>query len=147
MFNKTTWTKPTDVKRDWYIIDAKGKPLGRLASVIATYLTGKRKPGYVPNIDMGDYVIVVNVDKVAFTGRKLEYLEKISHSGYPSGLKRRKVKQYMDINPKKVLLDSVKGMLPKNKLRAHYLKRLKMYIGEQHPHDAQLSNLTKIEQI
>ncbi len=147
MFNTTTWTKPTEVERKWYLIDAKGIPLGRLASVIAVYLTGKLKPNYVPNVDMGDYVVVINVDKIAFTGKKLEYKELISHSGYPGGLKRERVKELMKINPKKVLLMAVKRMLPKNKLRAHYLKRLKMYIGDKHPHIAQTPNLIEIKDV
>ena len=147
MFNKTTWTKPTDVTRRWYLIDAANKPLGRLASVIAVYLSGKRKPNYVPNIDMGDYVVVINVDKIAFTGKKLEYKDLISHSGYPGGLKRRRVKELMKINPKKVLLMAVKRMLPRNKLRAHYLQRLKMYIGDKHPHQAQQPNLIELKDL
>lgn len=147
MFNTTTWTKPTQVERKWYLIDATGMTLGRLASVIATLLTGKRKPNYVPNIDMGDYVVVINVDKIAFSGKKLEYKTIKSHSGYPGGLKETKVKDVLRVNPKKVLLLAVKRMLPKTKLRAHYLKRLKMYIGDKHPHEAQQPNLIVVKDI
>ncbi len=147
MFNKTTWTKPVEINRRWYLIDAAGVPLGRLASVIAVYLTGKRKPKYVPNLDMGDYVIVINVDKIVLTGKKLDYKEVISHSGYPGGLKRRRVKDIMRTNPKKIVLLAVKRMLPKTKLRAHYLQRLKMYVGDKHPHEAQQPNLIKVSNI
>ena len=138
MFNTTTWISgKQDIGRKWYIIDAAGKPLGRLASVVAVYLTGKNRPDYVPNMDMGNFVIIINVDKVAFSGKKLNDKELVSYSGYPSGLKRRRVKDLLNVNPKRVVLHAVKGMLPKNKLLRNYLNRLKLYTGSEHKHQAQ----------
>jgi len=141
--NKTTWTRPGQVTRNWYIVDATDVPLGRLASVLAVYLMGKHKPNYVPNIDVGDFVIVINAEKVKLTGRKQEYLEYVSHSGYPGGQKKRKVKHVIKQKPEYVIYHAVRGMLPKNALRANYLKRLKIYAGSEHPHEAQ--NPEKIE--
>ena len=137
MFNKTSWAKPGDIKRKWYIIDAKDMPLGRLATVISVYLTGKYKSNYVPNLDMGDYVIVTNVDKIKLSGKKGLYKEYTRFSGYPSGLKRVNVGELLKQSPKKVLLHAVRGMLPKNALRSNQLYRLRMFIGDKHEHEAQ----------
>ncbi len=138
MFNTTTWLSGKgDKNRKWYVIDATGIPLGRLASVVAVYLTGKNRPDYVPNLDIGNFVIITNVEKAKFTGTKLEDKELTSYSGYPSGLKRRRVKDMLKLNPKRVVLHAVKGMLPKNKLQANYLNRLKLYVGPKHQHEAQ----------
>lgn len=138
MFNTTTWlgTK-SGADRKWYIIDAAGKPVGRIATVAAVYLSGKNRPDYVPNLDLGNFVIIINIEKAIFTGRKMETKELTSYSGYPGGLKRRRVKDLLKVNPKKVILHAIKGMLPKNKLRANFLNRLKLYIGAEHKHQAQ----------
>ncbi len=138
MFNKTTWKLgDTGVDRKWYLIDAAGKPLGRVASVAAVYLAGKNRADYVPNMDLGNFVVIVNIEKVVLSGRKMEYKELVSYSGYPSGLKRRRVKDLFKTNPKKVLLHAIKGMLPKNKLTQNFLNRLKLYVGPEHKHQAQ----------
>ena len=144
MFNKTSWIKKKDINRKWYLIDATNVPLGRLATVIAVYLTGKYKPNYVPNMDMGDFVIVINVDKVKLTGKKLEYNEMQRYSGYPGGLKKEKVKNIMAENPKRLVLHAVRGMLPKNNLRANQLFRLKLFVGNEHIHQAQKPEVIKI---
>ncbi len=145
MFNKTTWvTGQKDNNRKWYLIDASGIPLGRLASVVAVYLSGKNRPDYVPNLDLGNFVIITNVDKIKLSGRKMEYVEHVSYSGYPSGLKRRKVKNILKTNPKKVILHAIKGMLPKNRLQQNFLNRLKLYIGSEHKHEAQQPQQIKL---
>ncbi len=144
MFNKTSWIKKTDINRKWYIVDATNVPLGRLATVVAVYLTGKHKSNYVPNMDMGDFVIVINVDKVKWSGKKLEQEELRHYTGYPGGLKRERVKDIYRDNPKRLVLHAVKGMLPKNNLRANQLHRLKLFIGSEHPHAAQKPEVIKI---
>ena len=133
--NKTSWISTKDSQnRDWYIIDASKATVGRIASVIAVYLTGKNREDYVPNIDCGNYVVVVNVDKLKYSGRKAEYKTFERYSGYPGGRKVIKVKGLIKDNPKLVLLHAVKGMLPKNRLQQNYLNRLKIYVGNEHPH-------------
>lgn len=126
-----------DVKKNWYLVDAKDKVLGRLASRIAHILIGKHKPSYVNYMDVGDFVIVVNADKVRLTGKKVTKKVYYRHSGYPGGLRKQTPKDVLSKYPEKMILRAVRGMLPKNKLQALRLKKLKVYVGENHPHSAQ----------
>ncbi|HNX02385.1 MAG TPA: 50S ribosomal protein L13 [Candidatus Cloacimonas sp.] len=134
---KTLTPSPSDIHQQWYIVDAAGKPLGRLSTKVATILCGKNKPYYVPNIDTGDYVIVINAAKVRVTGMKA--LQKVykSFSGYPSGLKEIPYAKVLEEHPERIIEHSVKGMLPKNKLGRAMFKKLKVYPGAEHPHAAQ----------
>lgn len=134
---KTQFAKKGEIERKWYVLDAKEMILGRLASKVAAYLRGKTKPVFTPNVDTGDFVIVVNADKVRLTGRKLDGKVYYHHSGYPGGLKAETAKERLSKNPKKLIIDAVKGMLPKNRLGRAMLKKLKVYRGEEHPHAAQ----------
>jgi len=134
---KTTIIKEKDIKRDWYIIDATGKILGRLASKVSGILMGKHKAIFVPHLDVGDYVIVINVDKIVLTGKKLSTKKYYHHSGYPGGLKVKSYEDLMKEKPEFVFKKSVKGMIPKNKLGRKMLKKLKVYSGSKHPHQAQ----------
>lgn len=134
---KTQFAKKGEIERKWYILDAKELVLGRLASKVAAYLRGKTKPVFTPNVDTGDFVIVVNADKVRLTGRKLDGKVYYHHSGYPGGLKAETAKERLSKNPEKLIIDAVKGMLPKNRLGRAMLKKLKVYRGEEHPHAAQ----------
>jgi large subunit ribosomal protein L13 len=140
---KTFVTKPTDVEHHWWVVDAEGQTLGRLASKIAPYLTGKNKPIYAPNIDTGDYVIVINCEKVAVTGNRLDEKTYYRHSGYPGGLTETKLRNQLARHPDRVIKSAVKGMLPKNALGRNMLKKLKIYVGGEHPHAAQ--NPEKLE--
>ena len=135
---KTHTTRAADLDPEWHVIDATDKTLGRLSSEIATLLQGKHKPIYVPHLNTGDYVIVINAEKVRVTGRKLEQKMYYRHSGYHGGLKERTLSQVLDKSPTRVIQQSVKGMLPKNALGRRMLGRLKLYAGEQHPHEAQV---------
>ncbi|OGF62751.1 MAG: 50S ribosomal protein L13 [Candidatus Fischerbacteria bacterium RBG_13_37_8] len=134
---KTYIPKSADITRKWYLIDANGHTLGRLATCIARLLTGKYKPNYVPFMDTGDFVIVVNVDKIKLTGKK--WTDKIyySHSTYIGGLKEMTARELFKKDPRRLILYAVSGMLPKNLLRKKYEKKLKLYVGEKHPHTAQ----------
>lgn len=134
---KTFSAKPTDVTRRWILIDAAEAPLGRVATVIATHLTGKNKPIYTPHIDCGDYVVVINAGKVPVTGNKMLDKKYYSYSGFPSGLKEINLKDKLDKDPASVIEAAVKGMLPKNKLAAERLKRLRVFVDENHSHAAQ----------
>lgn len=134
---KTQFAKKGEIERNWYILDAKEMVLGRLASKVAAYLRGKTKPVFTPNVDTGDFVIVVNADKVRLTGRKLDGKVYYHHSGYPGGLKAETAKERLSKDPEKLIIDAVKGMLPKNRLGRAMLKKLKVYRGEEHPHAAQ----------
>ncbi len=129
--------KKEDIKRSWHLVDANGKTLGRLATVVASVLKGKNKPIYTTHVDTGDFVIVVNADKVHLTGRKLEQKTYYSHSGYPGGLKSVTAGTLMKSNPEEVVKMAVEGMLPKTRLGKQMLSKLKVYAGEQHPHAAQ----------
>ncbi len=129
--------KPAELNRKWYVIDAEDLILGRLASEIATILRGKHKPQYTPFIDTGDYVIVVNADKVALSGRKLDQKLYRYHTQYPGGLKEVKYRDLMNKRPEKVIELAVKGMLPKNALGRAMFKKLKVYVGPDHGHAAQ----------
>jgi large subunit ribosomal protein L13 len=134
---KTFLPKVKDLERKWYLVDANGQVLGRLASEIAFVLMGKRKPTYTDFLDGGDFVIVVNAEKVKMTGKKWDEKAYYSHSGYPGGLKEVSAKRMLEKHPERIVQFAVKGMLPKNKLGRRMLKRLKVYSGEEHPHTAQ----------
>jgi len=134
---KTEVAKLETVKRDWYVVDAQDLVLGRLATQIANILRGKNKAIYTPSVDTGDFVIVVNADKIALTGRKLSDKVYYSHTGFPGGLKEITAGKLLEKKPEDVIRKAVKGMLPKNKLARHMMKKLKVYAGAAHPHDAQ----------
>jgi large subunit ribosomal protein L13 len=138
MNTSKTWNaKPGDVTREWYVVDAEGQTLGRLATRIADVLRGKTKPQYTPHIDTGDFVVVVNAEKIGVTGKKLDQKRYYRHSGYPGGLRSRTLREQLDRRPTEVLRVAVKGMLPKNKLASAQLTKLKIYAGPEHPHAAQ----------
>jgi large subunit ribosomal protein L13 len=133
-----TWTaKPGEIQRDWYVVDAEGQTLGRLATRIADTLRGKDKPQYTPHVDTGDFVVVVNAEKIAVTGKKLDQKLYHRHSGYPGGLRTRTLREQLDRRPTEVLRKAVKGMLPRNRLARAQLTKLKIYAGPEHPHTAQ----------
>jgi large subunit ribosomal protein L13 len=134
---KTYVAKPTDRERSWYVVDASGKTLGRLATEIANTLRGKRKPTYTPHIDTGDFVIVVNAEQIRVTGNKLADKRYYRHSGYPGGLKSRTLQEMLDRRPQEVIRLAVKGMLPRTRLGRKQLTKLKVYAGPDHPHAAQ----------
>jgi large subunit ribosomal protein L13 len=135
---KTYVAKPSDRQRDWYVVDASGKTLGRLATQIADVLRGKRKPTYTPHIDTGDFVIVINAEKVAVTGNKRAAKLYHRHSGYPGGLRTRTFEQMMARRPEEIIRLAVKGMMPRNRLARRQITKLKVYAGPDHPHRAQL---------
>jgi large subunit ribosomal protein L13 len=135
---RTFTEKKEEIAREWYVVDAEGQTLGRLASRIAPILKGKHKPTYTPYLDCGDFVIIVNAEKVRVTGRKLDQKFYHHHSGYPGGLKSISLRQQLDRHPERVLEAAVRGMLPKNKLGRRMIKKLKVYAGDSHPHEAQL---------
>ena len=126
-----------EVEKKWYLIDAKGKVLGRLATEVSNILRGKNKPQFSPNADLGDFVVVINIDKVKLTGNKLDDKKYYKYSGYPGGLKERTAKELLAKDPAYLLYHAVKGMLPKNKLSRQVIKKLKVYAGTEHPHTAQ----------
>ena len=134
---KTTYIKASEVDKKWYIIDASGKTLGRLSSKIAQVLRGKQKVNYTPHMDMGDFVIIVNAEKVLLSGNKEEQKEYFKHTNYPGGAKTSSVKLLREKNPAFILKNSIKGMLPHNRLGKKILEHLKIYVGEDHPHAAQ----------
>lgn len=134
---KTFLPKVDDLDRTWFLVDASDQVLGRLASGIASVLMGKVKPTYTDFIDVGDFVVVVNAEKVKMTGRKWDSKVYYSHSGYPGGLKEVSARRMLEKHPERIVQFAVKGMLPKNKLGRRMLKRLKVYAGGEHPHDAQ----------
>jgi large subunit ribosomal protein L13 len=134
---KSYMARPLEVERKWYVVDAEGRTLGRLATEIATILRGKNKPQYTPHVDTGDFVVVVNAEKVAVTGRKAEQKVYRRHSGYPGGLKETSYEQLMERRPTEILRRAVKGMMPKNRLARQQLRKLKIYAGPEHPHAAQ----------
>ena len=134
----TTYTaKPGEIERDWYVVDAEGKTLGRLATQIADTLRGKGKPQYTAHVDTGDFVIVVNAEKIHVTGKKLDEKMVRWHTGYPGGLKERTLREQLERRPTEVIRKAVKGMLPKNKLASAQIRKLKVYAGPEHPHAAQ----------
>ncbi|MGH2924219.1 MAG: 50S ribosomal protein L13 [Solirubrobacterales bacterium] len=142
---KTFQATAQDRERDWYVVDANGKTLGRLASQIADVLRGKRKPTYTPHVDVGDFVIVVNAEKVAVTGDKREQKRYWRHSGYPGGIRSRTLGEMLDRRPEEVIRRAVKGMLPRNRLARRQITKLKVYAGPDHPHAAQQPEQLEIE--
>ena len=134
---KTYNAKPGEIAREWYVVDAEGQTLGRLATRIADTLRGKGKPQYTPHVDTGDFVVVVNAEKIAVTGNKLDQKMYYRHSGYPGGLRSRTLREQLDRRPEEVLRVAVRGMLPKNRLARQQLGKLKIYAGPEHPHEAQ----------
>jgi large subunit ribosomal protein L13 len=134
---KTYSTKAADIQRQWHVLDASGQILGKLATQAATLLLGKHKPIFSPNLDTGDFVVIINADKVRFSGNKEEKKLYYRHSGYPGGLKSVSLEEMMQADPTRVVTQAVKGMLPNNRLRAVRMKKLKVYVGEAHPHLAQ----------
>ena len=141
---KTLMAKKEDVQRKWFLVDAEGKTLGRLASGIAEVLIGKHKPIFTPHVDTGDHIIVINANKVQFTGKKLKNKIYYHHSGYPGGLKAENVEELLKKKPEDVLKKAVKGMLPKSILGKAMIKKLKIYCGSEHPHTAQSPENLKI---
>jgi large subunit ribosomal protein L13 len=141
-----TWNaKPGEVERRWYLVDAEGKTLGRLATRVADTLRGKDKPQYTPHVDTGDFVIVVNAEKIAVTGKKLEDKRYYRHSGYPGGIRSRTLREELDRRPTEVIRKAVKGMLPRNRLARAQLTKLKVYAGPDHPHQAQAPQPLNLE--
>ncbi len=134
---KTYMAKPSEVTRTWYLIDAKDKTLGRLASQVAAILKGKHKPTYTPHVDTGDHVIIINADKIRLTGNKLRDKKYYRHSGYPGGIKEITAGELLQRHPERVIRSAVWGMLPHNRLGRKMIKKLKIYAGDQHPHEAQ----------
>ena len=134
---KTYNAKPGEIDRLWYVVDAEGKTLGRLATQIADTLRGKGKPEYTPHVDTGDFVVVVNAEKIAVTGNKLDKKIYYRHSGYPGGLRERPLREELARRPTEVLRKAVKGMLPRNRLARAQITKLKIYAGPEHPHVAQ----------
>jgi large subunit ribosomal protein L13 len=134
---RTLFAKKDDIERRWYLVDAKDAVLGRLAVKIANCLTGKTKPVFTPNADTGDFVIVINADKIKLTGRKLDNKLYYSHSGYPGGIKTETARERLEKCPEKIITHAVWGMLPKGRLGRAMIKKLKVYKGVEHPHSAQ----------
>lgn len=145
MERKTYSAKPTEVTRNWFIVDAEGKTLGRLASAIAATLRGKNKPIYTPHIDTGDFVVVLNAEKIKVTGAKETDKFYYSHSGYPGGLKTSALKDLRARHPERILENAVRGMLPRNTLGRAQFKKMKVYVGTDHPHGAQKPALLQID--
>lgn len=142
---KTYVTKASEVEREWFVVDAEGETLGRLATRVARVLRGKHKPSYSPSVDVGDYVIVLNADKVHVTGRKLDQKIYYRHSGYVGNLKRIPLREALERHPERVFEHAVRGMLPKNRLGRKMIKKLKVYAGAEHPHEAQQPKPLEIE--
>jgi large subunit ribosomal protein L13 len=141
-----TWNaKPGVVVRRWYVVDAEGQTLGRLATRIADTLRGKGKPEYTPHVDTGDFVVVVNAERIQVTGKKLDEKVYYRHSGYPGGLRSRSLREQLERRPTEVLRAAVKGMLPRNRLSRAQLGKLKIYAGPEHPHSAQSPEPLKLE--
>ncbi len=135
---RTYSAKPADIERKWYVVDAEGVVLGRLASVIATRLRGKHRPLYTPHLDCGDHIIVINAEKVRLTGRKLEQKTFYWHTGHPGGIKQRTMRQILDSRyPERVVIKAVERMIPRNVLGREQMRKLRVYAGPEHPHQAQ----------
>lgn len=129
--------KPGEVDRTWYVVDATDKTLGRLATHVASVLRGKHKPQYTPHEDVGDFVVVINAEKVRVTGRKMDQKFYYRHSGYPGGIKSISLRRQLELHPERVIESAVKGMLPRGPLGRQQFKKLKVYVGAEHPHQAQ----------
>ena len=134
---KSYMARPLEVERRWYVVDAEGQTLGRLAAEIARVLRGKSKPQYTPHVDTGDFVVVVNAERIVVTGRKAEQKVYRRHSGYPGGLKTTSFEQLLERQPTEILRKAVKGMMPNTRLARQQLRKLKIYAGPEHPHAAQ----------
>lgn len=134
---RTYWPKKDDIKRNWYLVDAKGKVLGRIATKIAELLIGKGKTTFTPSVDLGDFVVVVNAKDIVLTGKKWKQKTYYWHTGYPGGFRSTTAEKLRNEKPEEILWQAVYGMLPKNKLRDHRINRLKIYVTENHPHIAQ----------
>jgi len=143
---KTYVAKPSTIEKKWYVVDAKGKTLGRLATVVADTLRGKRKATYTPNIDTGDFVIVINAEQVVVTGNKAEQKMYYRHSGYPGGLKEESYSHLQARRPEEIVRHAVRGMLPHTKLGRAQLRKLKVYAGAEHPHEAQAPETLEIKE-
>jgi len=135
----TSVMKPHEVQRDWILIDAEGQTFGRILTQVATYLRGKHKPSFTPNVDCGDYVVIINAEKAKFSGTKLNTKEYFTHSGYFGSTKSKKLDEMLANNTEKLYRLAVRGMLPKTKLGRAMLKKLKVYAGPEHPHTAQIN--------
>jgi large subunit ribosomal protein L13 len=144
---KTHVTKPSEITREWWLVDADGVVLGRLASEVAKRLRGKHKPSFSPHLDTGDHVVVINAGKVVLTGNKLTQKEMVRHSGYPGGLRKVSYTRVMSERPEMAIEKAVKGMLPSNKLGRAMLKKLKVYAGAEHPHEAQGPKVLDIREV
>jgi len=144
---KTYSLSAKEIDKAWLILDADGQTLGRLSTNIAAVLMGKHKPTYSPHLDMGDFVVVVNADKVRVTGKKLDDKIYYRHTGYMGGLKERTLKEMMTKNPRRVIELAVRGMLPRNRLARHQLRHLKVYSGPEHPHEAQMNASAKRQRV
>ena len=142
---KTQYAKPGEVEREWLLIDAEGMVLGRLAAEVAKILRGKNKPQYTPHVDTGDFVIVINAEKIKVTGQKVSDKEYYHHTGHPGGLKKETLAEAMAKHPERVIEHAVKGMLPKNTLGRAMGKKLKVYVGPDHPHAAQQPRKIELE--
>ena len=136
--------KKNEIERSWFLVDAENKVLGRLATKIAAVLRGKHKPVFTPHVDTGDFVIVINADKIHLTGTKLDNKIYYRHSGYPGGIKGVSAGELLDKKPESIIQHAVKGMLPKNKLGRQQLKKLKVYAGTEHPHESQMPQELKL---
>src|SRR5881397_3576666 len=134
---KTYNAKPGEIAREWYVVDAEGQTLGRLATRIADMLRGKGKAAYTPHVDTGDFIVVVNAEKIQVTGNKLDQKRYYRHSGYPGGLRSRTLREQLDRRPEEVIRKAVRGMLPKNRLARRQITKLKIYAGPEHPHASQ----------
>lgn len=143
---KTPFAKKNELDRKWYLVDANDKVLGRLAAKVADRLRGKDKPIFTPNADAGDFVVIVNAEKVKLTGKKLDNKIYYRHSGYPGGIKAASARERLRSNPEAVIRDAVEGMLPKSRLGRALIKKLKVYRGSEHPHGAQKPEVIQITQ-
>ncbi len=141
---KTKYARKNEIERKWYLVNANDKILGRLATRIATYLRGKHKPVFTPNVDTGDFIIVINAEKIRLTGDKLNQKVYYHHTGYPGGIKAETVKKRLKRKPEQVINDAVWGMLPKNRLGRKMIKKLKVYSNAEHPHSAQKPELIEL---
>lgn len=135
---KTYMARPADIERNWYVVDAEGKVLGRLAAEVATILRGKHKPQFTPHMDTGDFVVIVNAEKIKLTGKKWEQKTYYWHTGYPGGLRSRTANELRSRQPEEIIRKAVWGMMPKNSLGRNQMKKLKIYAGPEHPHMAQM---------
>ena len=137
--NMTKVLKPAEVTRDWHLIDAEGKTFGRILTDVATLLRGKHKPSFTPNVDCGDYVVIINAEKAKFSGVKLEEKEYFTHSGYFGSTKSKKLGDMLENHTEKLYMRAMRGMLPKTKLGKQMIKKMKVYTGAEHPHTAQIN--------